>query len=184
MLNLAENKDALSSFPDQFLPYNQMFGCDMTNTDTFHFEGTLFRLPFRTTVQAQESEISKEPYTRENVSNLIKSLKESASTLLLFTQNVKEVRLFEIQKSSNPKKSLSRPIISITKSIKKTLEINNADKRGNGTILQNASTWLLKQSIQSKKVSTEEGPRRAEMLAIKVSMVQSDQSNVPVHTKK
>ena len=65
MLNLAENKDALSSFPDQFMPYNEMFGCDMTNTDTFHFDGTLFRLPFRTIVQAQESQLSKEPYTSE-----------------------------------------------------------------------------------------------------------------------
>ena len=153
-------------FPDQFLPYNQMFGCDMTNTDTFNFEGTLFRLPFRTTVQAQESEISKEPYTRENVINVIKSLKGSASTLLLFTQNVKELRVFEIQKSSDLEKSLSHPIISITKSIKKTLKTNKADECGNGTILRNASTWLSN-SRQSKKISTEEGPRRAEILGIR-----------------
>ena len=111
------------------------------------------------------------------MTNLIQSLKESASTLLLFAQNVKEVRLFEIKESSNPEKSLSHPIISIRKSIQGCMK-NNTDKPANRTILQNASTWLLKRRY-SEKLSREEGPRRVEMLAIKVSIVQSDQSNVP-----
>ena len=171
MLSLVENKEVLSAFPDQFLPYNQLFGCDMTGTDTFHFEGTLFRLPFRTTIQAQESEISKDPYTRNNVNNLMKSLKESASTLLLFAQNVKEVRFFEIGKNSNLKKSLGRPIISVTKSVEKILHSNDSDKCGEGTILQNSSTWLLK-SRNSRMVGISEGPRRTELLKINVSMVE------------
>jgi sacsin len=124
MLSLVENKHVLSVFPDQFSPYNQLFGCDMTDTNTFHFEGTLFRLPFRTAIQAQESDILKEHYTRDNVINLVKSLKESAPTLLLFAQNVKEVRVFEISKNSNPKTSLAQPIISITKSVEETLYTN------------------------------------------------------------
>ena len=172
MLSLVENTNVLSAFPDQFLPYNQLFGCDMTGTGTFHFEGTLFRLPFRTTTQAQESEISNDPYTRDNVNNLMKSLKESASTLLLFTQNVKEVRVFEIQENSSPKKSLGRPIISITKLVEKILYTNITD----GTILQNSSNWLLNR--RSGGETSLEGPRSTELLKINLSMVKSDLSDV------
>ena len=173
MLSLVENKDVLSAFPDQFSPYNQLFGCDMTGTGTFHFDGTLFRLPFRTNEQAQESEISNEPYTRDNVNNLIKSLKESAASLLLFTQNVKEVRVFEIRKDSNPKTSLGRPIISITKSVEKTLYTNITE----GTILQNSSTWLLNNRRSGVKAASE-GPRSTELIKMNVSMVKSDLSDV------
>ena len=172
MLSLADNKHVLSLYPDQFLPYHQLFGCDMTGKGTFHFNGTLFRLPLRTTEQAKDSDISKEPYTPDNVSNLVKSLKESASTLLLFTQNVKEVRVFEISKKSNLKKSLSRPLISITKTVEKILRSNDADKCGEGTILQNSSTWLLK-SRNSEMLATSEGPHRGELLRINVRMVKS-----------
>ncbi|CAB3987754.1 Hypothetical predicted protein [Paramuricea clavata] len=173
MLSLVENKDVLSAFPDQFSPYNQLFGCDMTGTGTFHFDGTLFRLPFRTNVQAQESEISKEPYTRNNVNNLMKSLKENVATLLLFAQNVKEVRVFEIRKDSNPKTSLGRPIISITKSVEKTLYTNITE----GTILQNSSNWLSN-NRKSTVQAASEGPRSTELIKMNVSMVKSDLSDV------
>ena len=172
MLSLADNKHVLSLYPDQFLPYNQLFGCDMTGKGTFHFDGTLFRLPFRTSEQAKDSDISKEPYTPENVKNLVKSLKKSASTLLLFTQNVNEVRVFEISKNSNPKESLSRPLIGITKSVEKIMYSNEADKCGKGTILQNLSTWLLT-SRNLRILATSEGPRRAKLLKVNVNMVKS-----------
>ncbi|XP_028392515.1 sacsin-like [Dendronephthya gigantea] len=172
MLSLVESKLALSAFPDQFMPYHQMFGCDMSGTGPFHFDGTLFRLPFRTTEQARESEISKDPYTRENVNNLIKSLKESASTLLLFTQNVKEVRVFEIPKNSNPKKCLGRPLITVTKTVMNILDTNEADNHGKGTILENSSTWLRNNRSSGIFVATE-GPRRTEQLKMNVSMVKS-----------
>ena len=173
MLSLVENRDVLLTFPDQFLPYNQLFGCDMTGSGTFHFQGTLFRLPFRTTEQALESEISKEAYTRDNVNNLIRSLKESAPTLLLFSQNVKEVRVFEIQKNSNPKTSLGRPIISVTKSVDKVLHKNFTE----GTILQNSSTWFLNERGSSAQTASE-GPRSSELLKMNVSLAKSKLSDV------
>ena len=185
MLSLADNKHVLSLYPDQFVPYNQLFGCDMTGEGTFNFDGTLFRLPFRTSEQAKASDISKEPCTAVNVNNLVKSLKESASTLLLFTQNVKEVRVFEISKNSSPKKSLSRPLVSITKTVEKILHSNDADKCGEGTILQNSSTWLLN-SRNSGMLATSEGPRRGELLKINVRMAKSYLCEVThdVHTEE
>ena len=172
MLSLAGNKHVLSLYPDQFLPYNQLFGCDMTGKGTFNFEGTLFRLPFRTSEQAKDSDISKEPYSPQNVNNLVKSLKKCASTLSLFTQNVKEVRVFEISKNSSVQESLLRPLISITKSVEKLLYSNDDYKWGEGTILQNLSTWLL-ECRNSQTLTTSEGPRRAELLKIDVKMIKS-----------
>ena len=172
MLSFADNIDVLSLYPDQFAPYHQLFGCDMTGESAFHFEGTLFRLPFRTREQAQISGISKEPYTPDNVKNLIKSLKESVSTLLLFAQNVQEVRVFEIAENSNPKQSLSRPLISITQSVDKIIHSNEADKYGKGTILQNMSTWLLN-SRNSGILPISEGPHREKLLKLNVSMLKS-----------
>ena len=166
MLNLAENKDVRSAFPDQFLPYDQLFGCDMTGTGTFNFKGTLFRFPFRT----QKSEISNEPYTPDNVKNLMKALKESASTLLLFAQNVKEVQVYEIQKNSTPKKSLRRPIIRVTKSIEKTLYTNVTG----GSILRNSATWLS----ASCRHAPSEGPRCTDLLKMNVSMAKSQLSGL------
>ncbi|XP_028392627.1 sacsin-like, partial [Dendronephthya gigantea] len=171
MLNLVENKHVLTAFPHQFMPYHQIFGCDMKGTGPFHFEGTLFRLPFRTAEQAEESEISKEPYTRDNVKNLIKSLKESASNLLLFTQNVNEVRLFEIR-NSNLKTSLGRAIISIRKSVEKTLY-----KNFQGSILENSSKWLVN-IRQSGVMAASEVPRCTVLLKMNISMLKSHLSEV------
>ena len=172
MLSFADNIDVLSLYPDQFAPYHQLFGCDMTGESAFHFEGTLFRLPFRTREQAQISGISKEPYTPDNVKNLIKSLKESVSTLLLFAQNVQEVRVFEIAENSNPKQSLSRALISITQSVDKIIHSNEADRYGKGTILQNMSTWLLnRRNAGISPIS--EGPHRGKLLKLNISMLKS-----------
>ena len=173
MLSLVENKDNLSAFPDQFSPYNNLFGCDMSGASDFHFNGTLFRLPFRTAKQAQESEVSKDPYTRDKLNILMKSLKESAATVLLFTQNVREVQVFEIAESSKPETSLKRPLICIRRSVEKILHTNDADRCGEGTILQNSSAWLLRSRL-TKMVSRSEGPRRTELLKINVSMAKCD----------
>ena len=173
MLSLVENKNNLSAFPDQFSPYNNLFGFDMTGSSDFHFKGTLFRLPFRTAKQAQESKVSKEPYSRDKLNILMKSLKESAATVLLFTQNVQEVQVFEIAKSSKPETSLKRPLIRIGKSVEKVLHTNDADRSGAGTILQNSSAWLLK-SRESKMVCESEVPRRTELLKIDISMAKSE----------
>ena len=173
MLSLLENKDNLSAFPDQFSPYNNLFGCDMSGASNFHFNGTLFRLPFRTAKQAHKSEVSKETYSRDKLNSLMKSLKESAATVLLFSQNVQEVHVFEIAKSCKPETSLERPLICIRKSVEKILHTNDADRSGEGTILQNSSAWLLK-SRESKMVCESEGPRRTELLKIDISMAKSE----------
>jgi len=60
----------LHQFPDQFSPYCY-FGNDMKN----HFDGTIFRFPFRNEMTASESEISNNQ-SNEAIDNLIEQFKD------------------------------------------------------------------------------------------------------------
>jgi sacsin len=61
------------------------------------FNGTLFRLPLRTQTQAKESEIRNQPFTQENVQELLEELVQVGEDLLLFLKSVVEIRVREIQ---------------------------------------------------------------------------------------
>ena len=174
-INLATSRQVLSLFPDQFLPYNDLFGCNTTTSEpgTFHFEGTLFRFPFRTDEQARRSELSENPYTKDHMRNVLDSLKENASTLLLFAQNVKKVRVFEIPRDSHPINALGEPIISISKEVETLLYSNCADRDGKGTFIRNCSNWFSNQRNAMYQDEDAEGPRRTELLKISVSVKES-----------
>ena len=99
-INLAEKPEYLTRYQDQFQPYNGVFGCKTRGR--FYYDGTLFRFPFRTASQAKSSDISKTVYGRGKVRDVVSSLCECASTLLIFSQHVKEVEVYELKKSSKP----------------------------------------------------------------------------------
>jgi len=62
------------------------------------FNGTLFRFPFRTAQQADKSEISSTPFTREkNVEPLLVKLLETGEELLLFLKSIQELKVREIE---------------------------------------------------------------------------------------
>ncbi|XP_015762333.1 PREDICTED: sacsin-like [Acropora digitifera] len=85
-LDFAINPNNLS-FSDQFAPFNGMFGCDTSlpqESKKFFFQGTLFRFPFRTKL----GEISDKIYSRQEIQDIVRSFRESSSSLLLFTQNL------------------------------------------------------------------------------------------------
>ena len=98
-INLAVNSDTLLYVPDQYLPYNGLFGCDTTSpssgSEKFDFQGTLFRFAFRT----KRGEICDKIYNRQEIQSLVQSFQESSSSLLLFTQNVKRVTFLEVEKN-------------------------------------------------------------------------------------
>ena len=106
----------LKKYKAQFEPYQDMFGCKIqvgTN-----FEGTLFRLPFRTVQQVidnnnQGCQMSKKIYNADAVQDLVQSLSLSLDTLLLFSQNVEKVKLFVIKEDGSP--SSMTEIISVVK---------------------------------------------------------------------
>ncbi|XP_028405565.1 sacsin-like [Dendronephthya gigantea] len=116
-INLVKNPKPLKAFGDQFQPYRGIFDCNMDNNaqESFHYNGTLFRFPFRTLVQAGKSEISQTIYNKEKVKEIVDSLKESASLLLVYTEHVTEVELFELHHNQTPEQMQS--ILSVKKSI-------------------------------------------------------------------
>jgi sacsin len=59
-----------------------------------NFPGTLFRFPLRTPELAEESDISKSPYTEQSVHNLIASFKKEAPLALLFLKYVESIKLY------------------------------------------------------------------------------------------
>ena len=101
-MNLKKNKVQILSLKDQFKVFHGILGCDLQNETALPpFEGTLFRFPLRTEVQAAESDISRKHYDRGTVVDLFQVLLKSADHLLLFVQNVRKVIISEITKSGD-----------------------------------------------------------------------------------
>ena len=105
-INLASNPRPLSAFVDQFKPYHDVFGCKtegIMEGEKFHYDGTLFRFPFRTLHEAERSEICKSVYDEVKVQKMVASLQENASLLLLYTQHVKVVELHQVGREESPR---------------------------------------------------------------------------------
>ena len=108
-------------FADQFSLYNDVFGCKTcaSNNGAFSYQGTLFRFPFRTTSEAKKSEICKTVYNQPKVKQIVQTLQRSASLLLLFTQHVDHVELYELQSDDPQDMAL---VLSINKDIQATVD--------------------------------------------------------------
>ena len=83
---------------DQIKPFQHLFGCNINESNN-SFQGTIFRLPLRTPEDAIESEICQKHYSRNDVYELFKLLFENGQNILLFTQNVKKIKLHHLSKT-------------------------------------------------------------------------------------
>ena len=98
----ASTTENLREFKDQFTPFCGLFHCDIF-TKAKHFNGTLFRLPFRTEQTAQKSKISQEVYLKERIDKVIKMVCKKASVMLMFLHNIKSISLYELKQHSTIK---------------------------------------------------------------------------------
>ena len=113
-INLAEKPNSLTRYHDQFQLYNGVFGCNTVQRHhSFYYNGTLFRFPFRTVTQAKTSDISTNDYGTGRIKEIVSSVCECASTLLIFSQHVKDVEVLELDESSQPDKM--RLVLSVNK---------------------------------------------------------------------
>ncbi|XP_038058754.1 sacsin-like [Patiria miniata] len=107
------HRRTLESYPNQFQPYNGIFGCKLP--EAAHFDHTLFRLPLRTKPEAdgqQPNQISDSVFdSKKSTYPLLKALQESASTLLLFTQNVVKVTVEQLESENI---NNLKPVMSVT----------------------------------------------------------------------
>ncbi len=90
------NHNLKTHFPDQLAPFEHspFNGFDGKS----EYPGSLFRIPFRTAAQAEVSEIARrrEACTPEQVHEMCKALYDEAVDLLLFTQHLECIELYEL----------------------------------------------------------------------------------------
>ena len=85
-------------YEDQFTPYKDIFGCDVRSLSPFN--GTLFRLPFRT--NNISSKISLSVYDSDEILQLQENFIREAETLLFFTQHVSSLGIYVINPNNTP----------------------------------------------------------------------------------
>ncbi|XP_033126013.1 sacsin-like [Anneissia japonica] len=91
-MNFRDNPSVLDRFSNQFLPYKNVFGCDLRGKS---FNGTLFRLPLRSANQVQEcGKISKDIFDEQKITNLITKFQNQAGEILIFTKHVKKMSIY------------------------------------------------------------------------------------------
>jgi hypothetical protein len=84
------NQSLVDSFPEQFEPYMQQeLGCTMRE----EFNGTLFRLPLRTTNQVARSKIAQLHWPCDKIEKMLEQFMVEAPECLLFLQHVNSVRI-------------------------------------------------------------------------------------------
>ncbi|CAB4442753.1 unnamed protein product [Rhizophagus irregularis] len=80
-----------SSFPNQCYPYMAIEGCDFTKK----FKGTLFRLPLRTRVLAEQSKISQEEIKISNIRKKFSNIQSNKEKL--FLRNIESCSFYNIE---------------------------------------------------------------------------------------
>ena len=114
---LGPKRNRLRRFVDQLCIYDGIFGMDASFEDDYEmFDGTLFRFPLRTKMQARLSEIKKLFYSKEEMKELINKFAMEANRLLLFTQNICIVEFYHLHKDAENAKDIDR-ILHVSKSI-------------------------------------------------------------------
>ncbi|CAH3193171.1 unnamed protein product [Porites evermanni] len=116
-IDVNKNPERKRRLRNQFKPFNGIFGCDLLlNKNDNSFQGTLFRFPLRTKRQAVRSEIKQDYYGHNQMRELLEIFVRGAKTLLLFTQNVRQVSIFHLPRDST---ELTQPklMFQVTKAL-------------------------------------------------------------------
>ncbi|KAL9966875.1 hypothetical protein ACROYT_G025012 [Oculina patagonica] len=92
---MIEDRAAMDSIPDQFLPYKGIFDCTDDVFSEGSYNGTLFRFPLRTT----PSKLSQTLYSAEKVHTLFESFMSDAHLILLFLQHLESIELYVREES-------------------------------------------------------------------------------------
>ena len=97
--NTARNMRTVNRMINQFKVFDDIFGCQLTNTTKPYFQGTLFRLPLR----ESPSDISSRTYRDTDIKDLLSKIIKMAPNMFLFNQHVQEMKIFHLPKSNTPK---------------------------------------------------------------------------------
>ncbi|XP_019850657.1 PREDICTED: sacsin-like [Amphimedon queenslandica] len=142
----------------QLAPYQGLFGFDSSSS----YNGTIFRLPFRT----HPSQISSTIYNNHLVQMIKKDLESNGSKLLLFLQNVKRITFSSRQEG--------RPIVEHL-----SIECSNVDTENVKVCVTQSSTksteyWLL--SNQEQRLKSQDGAYRQAVASVACKLVKKQSS--------
>ena len=161
-IDIGDNTDWLAKYQDQFQLYDGIFDCNtMHSRDSFHYNGTLFRFPFRTAHQAKISDISQTCYDQNRIEDLVSTLCQCASTLLLFSQHITKVELYQLDRSGTPNQ------MELVLSVNKSINYRNTGTKSEEPFIKQCSMWW-KQNRDSQNFSVAECPFSLKYLTISV----------------
>uniref|UniRef100_A0A8C8RXG7 HEPN domain-containing protein n=1 Tax=Pelusios castaneus TaxID=367368 RepID=A0A8C8RXG7_9SAUR len=143
-LDLRKNPATLSTFAEQFRPYQGLFG--FQTREPFDFPGTLFRLPFRTEEEARESHISQVAFSPDRVERLQSGFREFCHLLLLFLRGVQEVMLERLPNGASSPEA-TQPLARLSRERIKNLEDASDSKMGQSSIEQLTVRWELDSTV-------------------------------------
>lgn len=156
-INLKSNPKVSTAFPDQFGPYEGIFGCTFKRIGgSFYYDGTLFRFPLRTMKQASESEICSQYYNENQMSRLVSAFQENASKMLLFLNNVAKISFHQLSKDQNPseavkifqvEKQTTKELTRSSISEDQTITLGRATPRSNYLESDLSGRWIFEQQL-------------------------------------
>ncbi|KAM9468720.1 sacsin [Clarias gariepinus] len=117
-INWSKQQKRLRKFPNQFKPFLNVFNCQLPllQESPYKYDGTLFRLPFRTEHEASVSEISSIYYNTTDIYSLVDEFSICGHRLILFTQHVGTMVLKYLKsEESNP--AAAQDVVTINKSV-------------------------------------------------------------------
>ncbi|XP_071510274.1 sacsin-like [Diadema antillarum] len=161
----------LRRFPDQFMPFNGVFGCRLS--EPFHYDGSLFRLPLRSKEAALKSEISRENYDEVRLKGLLLSMWKSSGSLLIFTKKVMKVSMYYLPAESTDASKAAK-LFSIEKdflenTVKDDIilctESVTQEMTPSGAEFFHNETAMLKKTFKSIKVTCEGSATTRKMAA-------------------
>ncbi|XP_062958964.1 sacsin isoform X3 [Cynocephalus volans] len=139
-INWSKQQKRLRKFPNQFKPFIDIFGCQLPLTveAPYSYNGTLFRLSFRTQQEAKVSEVSSTCYNTADIYSLVDEFSLCGHRLVIFTQSVNSMYLkylkieetnpslaqdtIIIKKKSCSSKALSASLLSVLKEAAKLMK--------------------------------------------------------------
>ncbi|XP_056114734.1 sacsin isoform X1 [Rhinichthys klamathensis goyatoka] len=117
-INWSKQQKRLRKFPNQFKSFINVFNCQLPLSleCPYKYDGTLFRLPFRTEQEASVSEISSIYYNTTDIYSLVDEFSICGHRLILFTQHVGTMVL-KYLKCEEPNPAAAQDVVTINKSV-------------------------------------------------------------------
>lgn len=149
-INWSKQQKRLRKFPNQFRPFINVFNCQLplAQDSPYKYNGTLFRLPFRTEQEASASEISSLYYNTTDIYSLVDEFSICGHRFILFTQHVGSMVLKYLKcEETNP--AAAQDVVSINKSV-----WSSKSSYGPLSILKSAAK-VMKKAANTNKVPTD-----------------------------